>query len=177
MSSVTKKTTRKRRIVSVSSDSECEIDAAPAKRQVFSTHSFCINICWTGGIMYHFCYNWKTCLSRKMGCTSSKSKARTTKPKSEGSESKRKKPKLPTESDQSGSTTETVKQENAVLSTASCSSQNSSKLWSDEEFLCQLRNIDYKTSANIVKMFDDGNTIPFMCRYRREMINNMDADE
>lgn len=61
------------------------------------------------------------------------------------------------------------------------SSKRSSKTvrskWSDEELLCQLKRLDPETSSNIVRMFDDGNTIPFMCRYRREMIGNLSADE
>lgn len=35
MSSVTNKTTRKRRLIVITSDSESDVDAAPAKRQVF----------------------------------------------------------------------------------------------------------------------------------------------
>lgn len=61
------------------------------------------------------------------------------------------------------------------------SSKRSSKTvrskWSDEELLCQLQRLDPETSSNIVRMFDEGNTIPFMCRYRREMIGNLSADE
>lgn len=56
-------------------------------------------------------------------------------------------------------------------------SQASGKLWSDEALLCQMKNIDYQTSVNIVQLFEAGNTIPFMCRYRRDMINHLDADE
>lgn len=51
------------------------------------------------------------------------------------------------------------------------------KTWTDEELLAELKYLDRKTSANIVHLFDDGNTIPFMCRYRRELIGNLSADE
>lgn len=57
------------------------------------------------------------------------------------------------------------------------SSRIRGKTWTDEELLCQLRFLDPDTSSNIVRLFDEGNTIPFMCRYRRELIGNRDADE
>lgn len=49
--------------------------------------------------------------------------------------------------------------------------------WTDEQLLSQFQFLDYETSANIVRLFDEGNTIPFICRYRRELINNLDADK
>lgn len=49
--------------------------------------------------------------------------------------------------------------------------------WSDEQLLSQLQFLDFDTSSNIVRLFDEGNTIPFICRYRRELINNLDADK
>lgn len=51
------------------------------------------------------------------------------------------------------------------------------KQWTDEDLLCQLQNLDNDTGSNIVRMFDEGNTIPFMCRYRRELIGNLSPDE
>lgn len=56
-------------------------------------------------------------------------------------------------------------------------SKTTRKTWTDEELLCQLKFLDHDTSSNIVRLFDEGNTIPFMCRYRRELIGNRDADE
>ncbi|XP_055324004.1 uncharacterized protein YdcI [Sitodiplosis mosellana] len=56
-------------------------------------------------------------------------------------------------------------------------SKSTRSKWTDEELLCQLQLLDSETSSNIVRMFDEGNTIPFMCRYRREMIGNLSADE
>lgn len=49
--------------------------------------------------------------------------------------------------------------------------------WTDEQLLSQLQYLDFDTSSNIVRLFDEGNTIPFMCRYRRELIGNLDADK
>lgn len=49
--------------------------------------------------------------------------------------------------------------------------------WTDEQLLSQLQYLDFDISSNIVRLFDEGNTIPFMCRYRRELIDNLDADK
>lgn len=49
--------------------------------------------------------------------------------------------------------------------------------WTDEQLLSQLQYLDFDISSNIVRLFDEGNTIPFMCRYRRELIGNLDADK
>lgn len=49
--------------------------------------------------------------------------------------------------------------------------------WTDGQLLSQLQYLDIGTSSNIVRLFDEGNTIPFMCRYRRELIGNLDADK
>lgn len=80
-------------------------------------------------------------------------------------------PKAGTSSEQSTSTQTLLGKSDA------CHSQANETFWSDEALLCELKNIDYQTSVNIVKLFDAGNTIPFMCRYRRDMINHLDADE
>lgn len=65
--------------------------------------------------------------------------------------------------------------------TPSCSNNvrksNKSSTWSDEQLLAELKHLDRQTSLNIVKMFDEGSTIPFMCRYRRELIANLGPDE
>lgn len=48
--------------------------------------------------------------------------------------------------------------------------------WSTSQLLAELQDLDEKTSANIVRLFDDDNTIPFICRYRRELTGDIDAD-
>lgn len=55
-----------------------------------------------------------------------------------------------------------------------CTSTGSS--WTAEQLLSNLQNLDRTTSANIIRLFDDENTIPFICRYRRELTGNMDPD-
>lgn len=49
--------------------------------------------------------------------------------------------------------------------------------WTDAELLSNLQNIDNQTSSNVIRLFEDDNTIPFICRYRRDMIGNIDADQ
>lgn len=55
--------------------------------------------------------------------------------------------------------------------------QSKPKTWTDEELLCKLKLLDRNTSSNIVRLLDEGNTIPFICRYRRELIANLGPDE
>lgn len=45
--------------------------------------------------------------------------------------------------------------------------------WNIFELLCETEHIDSKTSRNIVDLFENENTIPFICRYRRELIGYM----
>lgn len=45
--------------------------------------------------------------------------------------------------------------------------------WHVFELLSETQHLDYKTSRNIVDLFDGENTIPFICRYRRDLIGNI----
>lgn len=56
-------------------------------------------------------------------------------------------------------------------------SQHSTNTWTDVELLSELQNIDLRRSSNIIKLFEDDNTIPFICRYRKDMIGNIEADQ
>lgn len=44
--------------------------------------------------------------------------------------------------------------------------------WNEPQLLAEFQNIDRYTAANIIKLFKEDNTIPFMCRYRKELIGN-----
>lgn len=68
-----------------------------------------------------------------------------------------------------------TKHHNSTQSTRPATTRKSG--WTDEQLLSQLQYLDFDTSTNIVRLFDEGNTIPFMCRYRRELIGNFDADK
>lgn len=44
------------------------------------------------------------------------------------------------------------------------------------QVLSERTDIELWVCANIIRLFNDDNTIPFIIRYRRELINNLDAD-
>ncbi|XP_015997700.2 S1 RNA-binding domain-containing protein 1 isoform X1 [Rousettus aegyptiacus] len=48
--------------------------------------------------------------------------------------------------------------------------------WDIVQVLSERTNIEPWVCANIIRLFDDDNTIPFIVRYRKELINNLDAD-
>ncbi|KAM4771437.1 S1 RNA-binding domain-containing protein 1 [Rhinophrynus dorsalis] len=48
--------------------------------------------------------------------------------------------------------------------------------WNIVEVLSEKTNIDPWVCSNVIKLFQDDNTIPFIARYRKELINNLDAD-
>ncbi|XP_058021197.1 S1 RNA-binding domain-containing protein 1 isoform X2 [Ahaetulla prasina] len=48
--------------------------------------------------------------------------------------------------------------------------------WDIVEVLSQRTDIEAWVCANIIKLFNDDNTIPFIVRYRKELINNLEAD-
>lgn len=49
--------------------------------------------------------------------------------------------------------------------------------WTEPELLAQLQQLDYATAQNIVRLFEDDNTIPFICRYRKEVIGDLSPDQ
>nr|XP_034370521.1 S1 RNA-binding domain-containing protein 1 isoform X2 [Arvicanthis niloticus] len=48
--------------------------------------------------------------------------------------------------------------------------------WDIVQVLSERTNIEPWVCANIIRLFNDDNTIPFVVRYRKELINNLDAD-
>ncbi|XP_075391736.1 S1 RNA-binding domain-containing protein 1 isoform X2 [Tenrec ecaudatus] len=48
--------------------------------------------------------------------------------------------------------------------------------WDIVQVLSERTNIEVWVCANIIRLFNDDNTIPFIIRYRKELINNLDAD-
>ncbi|KAM8852451.1 S1 RNA-binding domain-containing protein 1 isoform 2-T2 [Synchiropus picturatus] len=48
--------------------------------------------------------------------------------------------------------------------------------WNTIELLSTLTCVDQWVCGNVVKLLREDNTVPFMVRYRKEMINHMDAD-
>lgn len=49
-------------------------------------------------------------------------------------------------------------------------------MWKTADLLAESTNIDPRTAGNIVSLFEDDNTIPFLCRYRRDLVNHMDPE-
>lgn len=50
-------------------------------------------------------------------------------------------------------------------------------LWKDYELLTEFQNIDEHVAKNLINLFEEGNTIPFIARYRRNLVNNMNPDD
>ncbi|KAM5252146.1 S1 RNA-binding domain-containing protein 1 isoform 2-T2 [Hipposideros larvatus] len=48
--------------------------------------------------------------------------------------------------------------------------------WDIVQVLSERTNVEPWVCANIILLFNDDNTIPFIIRYRKELINNLDAD-
>ncbi|XP_073420318.1 S1 RNA-binding domain-containing protein 1 isoform X2 [Dendrobates tinctorius] len=61
-------------------------------------------------------------------------------------------------------------------SRGSADSQSSDMNWNIVEVLSERTNVDSWVCSNLIKLFQDENTIPFIARYRKELINNLDAD-
>lgn len=45
--------------------------------------------------------------------------------------------------------------------------------WQNYELLSEYHNIDFNVSRNVVQLFDEGCTIPFIARYRKDITGNM----
>ncbi|XP_035128544.1 S1 RNA-binding domain-containing protein 1 isoform X1 [Callithrix jacchus] len=48
--------------------------------------------------------------------------------------------------------------------------------WDIVQVLSERTNVEPWVCANAIRLFNDDNTIPFIIRYRKELINNLDAD-
>lgn len=49
--------------------------------------------------------------------------------------------------------------------------------WSTHELLAEQLNLDLNVSKNLIELFDDGNTVPFIARYRRDVTDNLEAEQ
>ncbi|KAI4460983.1 30s ribosomal protein s1 [Holotrichia oblita] len=71
--------------------------------------------------------------------------------------------------------TKKFKMDNHVPSKSdACNSSDS--YWQNYELLSEYQNIDLNVSQNIIKLFDDGCTIPFIARYRKDATDNMSPE-
>ncbi|XP_058984529.1 uncharacterized protein YdcI-like [Musca domestica] len=51
------------------------------------------------------------------------------------------------------------------------------KIWTIDELLAETTNIEPRAAKNIVNLFENENTIPFICRYRRDLINHIQPEQ
>lgn len=49
--------------------------------------------------------------------------------------------------------------------------------WSEQDYICDVHKIESKIAHNIVSLFKDDNTIPFIARYRKEKTGGMEPEE
>lgn len=48
--------------------------------------------------------------------------------------------------------------------------------WKDHEILAQRKDLKLNVAKNLIRLFQDGNTVPFIARYRRDVTENMSPD-
>lgn len=48
--------------------------------------------------------------------------------------------------------------------------------WKQDELLAEIQDLEQQVARNIIKLFDEENTIPFIARYRKDMTGGMDPD-
>ncbi|XP_013116397.2 uncharacterized protein YdcI [Stomoxys calcitrans] len=51
------------------------------------------------------------------------------------------------------------------------------KIWTIDELLAETTNIEPRAAKNIVQLFENENTIPFICRYRRDLIDHIQPEQ
>ncbi|EFN82079.1 S1 RNA-binding domain-containing protein 1 [Harpegnathos saltator] len=49
--------------------------------------------------------------------------------------------------------------------------------WTDIDYISEINNIDRHIAENVVKLFKEDNTIPFIARYRKNMTGNIEPDK
>lgn len=49
--------------------------------------------------------------------------------------------------------------------------------WTDIDYISEINNVDRRITENVVKLFKEDNTIPFIARYRKSMTQSMDSDK
>lgn len=64
----------------------------------------------------------------------------------------------------------------SILPISTTSTKSALQSWTEPQLLAEIQNLDFQTSQNIIKLFKDDNTIPFICRYRKELIGDMTPD-
>jgi transcriptional accessory protein Tex/SPT6 len=57
------------------------------------------------------------------------------------------------------------------------SSKSQTNFWKVFELVAEIENIDLNLSRTIVDLFEDEFTIPFLCRYRKDLIQNLSPNQ
>ncbi|XP_076754153.1 S1 RNA-binding domain-containing protein 1 [Xylocopa sonorina] len=76
-------------------------------------------------------------------------------------------------------TTQSVNKENVKQALGDIDRFNTveCKEWTDVDYVSEKNNITKHVAENVVKLFNDDNTIPFIARYRRNLTGGMEPDE
>lgn len=56
-------------------------------------------------------------------------------------------------------------------------SNNNASLWVDYQLLAEMQCIDLYHARKLVELFDEGSTVPFIARYRKDLTGNMEPDQ
>lgn len=77
-----------------------------------------------------------------------------------------------------------INQNNPISTKQLCQSSTQNKItstkepmWKDYEELAKIIKVNEYTAKNIIKLFSEGNTIPFIARYRTGMTGNLNAEK
>lgn len=49
--------------------------------------------------------------------------------------------------------------------------------WTEVDYISEINNVDRRITENVVKLFKEDNTIPFIARYRKNMTGSMEPDK
>uniref|UniRef100_A0A1A9WRX1 YqgF/RNase H-like domain-containing protein n=1 Tax=Glossina brevipalpis TaxID=37001 RepID=A0A1A9WRX1_9MUSC len=64
----------------------------------------------------------------------------------------------------------------SIITTGRSSFWARRKVWTIDELLAETTAIEPTAARNIVQLFENENTIPFICRYRRDLINHLEPE-
>lgn len=72
--------------------------------------------------------------------------------------------------------TKVTKKQNGEAATKSNYLNSENQLWVPSEVLARDLDLDFRVSQTVCKLLDDGNSIPFLARYRREQTGGMEPE-
>ncbi|XP_011866321.1 PREDICTED: S1 RNA-binding domain-containing protein 1 [Vollenhovia emeryi] len=69
-----------------------------------------------------------------------------------------------------------AKEDTKIQEKLSCSLSQSTE-WTDVDYISEINNVDTRIVENVVRLFKQDNTIPFIARYRKNMTGSMEPDK